>query len=70
MQSRNGIRKNRYFKSINSMSLDTVITHNTIQPAAAAVRPDACALVLMGGGARTAYQAGELKAVAQRGAAE
>ena len=46
------------------MSLDTVITHNTIQPSAPSARPDACALVLMGGGARTAYQAGVLKAVA------
>ena len=45
------------------MSLDTVITHNTILPSVASVRPDACALVLMGGGARTAYQAGVLQAL-------
>jgi NTE family protein len=46
------------------MSLDTVITHNILAPDSHDVRPDACALVLMGGGARTAYQAGVLKALA------
>jgi NTE family protein len=46
------------------MSLDTVLTHNTVLPTRPSHRPDGCALVLMGGGARTAYQAGVLKAVA------
>jgi NTE family protein len=46
------------------MSLDTLITHNMLTPASHDARPDACALVLMGGGARTAYQAGVLKALA------
>ena len=46
------------------MSLDTLITHNMLAPTLQAVTPDACALVLMGGGARTAYQAGVLKAMA------
>ncbi len=46
------------------MSLDTLITHNTLLPATPDAQPDACALVLMGGGARTAYQAGVLKAIA------
>ncbi|MDP1685535.1 patatin-like phospholipase family protein, partial [Hydrogenophaga sp.] len=46
------------------MSLDTIITHNMLAPSSHEVRPDACALVLMGGGARTAYQAGVLKALA------
>ena len=46
------------------MSLDTLITHNMLKPASHEARPDACALVLMGGGARTAYQAGVLKALA------
>ncbi len=46
------------------MSLDTLITHNTLLPVTPDAQPDACALVLMGGGARTAYQAGVLKAVA------
>ena len=45
------------------MSLDTLISHNlgqTTRP----LRDGGCALVLMGGGARTAYQAGVLKAIA------
>ncbi|AOF88085.1 patatin-like phospholipase family protein [Hydrogenophaga sp. RAC07] len=46
------------------MSLDTLITHNMLTPASHEASPDACALVLMGGGARTAYQAGVLKALA------
>ncbi|HEX5738688.1 MAG TPA: patatin-like phospholipase family protein, partial [Hydrogenophaga sp.] len=46
------------------MSLDTLISRNLLPPSASAARPGACALVLMGGGARTAYQAGVLKAVA------
>jgi NTE family protein len=46
------------------LSLDTLITHNTLLPATPDAQPDACALVLMGGGARTAYQAGVLKAIA------
>lgn len=48
------------------MSLDTLITHNLL-PSTGALDADArtgCALVLMGGGARTAYQAGVLKALA------
>ncbi|MDP3252883.1 MAG: patatin-like phospholipase family protein [Hydrogenophaga sp.] len=46
------------------MSLDTLITHNTLLPPDPEAQPDACALVLMGGGARTAYQVGVLKAIA------
>jgi NTE family protein len=46
------------------LSLDTLITHNTLLPVAPDTRPDDCALVLMGGGARTAYQVGVLKAIA------
>ncbi|PZO14515.1 MAG: patatin [Burkholderiales bacterium] len=46
------------------MSLDTIITHNMLAHTSHEVAPDACALVLMGGGARTAYQAGVLKALA------
>lgn len=46
------------------MSLDTLIFHNMLTPSSHDARPDACALVLMGGGARTAYQAGVLKALA------
>ena len=45
------------------MSLDTLISHNTLAPASPGLPQDGCALVLMGGGARTAYQAGVLKAV-------
>lgn len=46
------------------MSLDTLITYNLLSPAPAPADDGACALVLMGGGARTAYQAGVLKAIA------
>lgn len=46
------------------MSLDTLITHNMLAPTEHTEPSDACALVLMGGGARTAYQAGVLKALA------
>ncbi len=46
------------------MSLDTLITYNLLSPAPAPADDGACALVLMGGGARTAYQAGVLKALA------
>lgn len=46
------------------MSLDTIITHNMLAHTSHDVAPDACALVLMGGGARTAYQAGVLRALA------
>lgn len=42
----------------NAMSLDTIISSG-LRPA----RADASALVLMGGGARTAYQAGVLRAI-------
>lgn len=46
------------------MSLDTLITHTLLNPSASPPHDDGCALVLMGGGARTAYQAGALKAIA------
>lgn len=46
------------------MSLDTVLTHNTETAHRPVERKEGCALVLMGGGARTAYQAGVLKALA------
>ncbi len=46
------------------MSLDTLIAHNLLSHQPARASGDACALVLMGGGARTAYQAGVLKALA------
>jgi NTE family protein len=46
------------------LSLDTLITHNLLSPAPQPADSSACALVLMGGGARTAYQAGVLKALA------
>ncbi|MDO9435405.1 patatin-like phospholipase family protein [Hydrogenophaga sp.] len=45
------------------MSLDTLISYNTMAADMPEVGPDACALVLMGGGARTAYQVGVLKAI-------
>lgn len=47
------------------MSLDTLITHHLLSPASDPSDDGACALVLMGGGARTAYQAGVLKAIAK-----
>ena len=46
------------------MSLDTLITHNLLSPAPLPAEEGSCALVLMGGGARTAYQVGVLKALA------
>ncbi|MCU0763460.1 MAG: patatin-like phospholipase family protein [Hydrogenophaga sp.] len=46
------------------MSLDTLISRNLFEPSTPAPQAGACALVLMGGGARTAYQAGVLKALA------
>lgn len=46
------------------MALDTLITRNLLDIGAPEAPDSACALVLMGGGARTAYQAGVLKAVA------
>ena len=46
------------------MSLDTVLSHNILPHDAFQPGPGGSALVLMGGGARTAYQAGVLKAVA------
>lgn len=46
------------------MSLDTLITHNLLTTGASLAPTQGCALVLMGGGARTAYQAGVLKALA------
>ncbi|MDP3134469.1 MAG: patatin-like phospholipase family protein [Burkholderiaceae bacterium] len=45
------------------MSLDTVITSSLLTPPQATAHRDSTALVLMGGGARTAYQAGVLKAL-------
>ena len=50
------------------MSLDTLISHN-LGHASRPLHDGGCALVLMGGGARTAYQAGALRALAtmQRG---
>ncbi|TNF58027.1 MAG: patatin [Burkholderiales bacterium] len=46
------------------MSLDTLISHTLIRDRVPGAGQAGCALVLMGGGARTAYQAGVLKAVA------
>lgn len=46
------------------MSLDTLITRNLLDRGSTAPPVDTCALVLMGGGARTAYQVGVLKALA------
>ncbi|MEZ5665051.1 MAG: patatin-like phospholipase family protein [Burkholderiaceae bacterium] len=46
------------------MSLDTLISHSLIPDQLPGRDQPGCALVLMGGGARTAYQAGVLKAVA------
>jgi NTE family protein len=46
------------------VSLDTLISQNLITTSQSVPPPDGCALVLMGGGARTAYQAGVLKALA------
>lgn len=45
------------------MSLDTIITNSLLKPAHPRLRPHGTALVLMGGGARTAYQAGVLKSI-------
>lgn len=47
------------------MSLDTLIARTLLEREAPPAAPHACALVLMGGGARTAYQAGVLQAVAR-----
>jgi NTE family protein len=47
------------------VSLDTLITCNLLSPTPEPADEGACALVLMGGGARTAYQAGALKAIAK-----
>jgi NTE family protein len=52
------------------VSLDTLINPGFLATRAAPPPADACALVLMGGGARTAYQAGVLKAVARQLALE
>ena len=46
------------------MSLDTLIARNLLDHGTPAPAAGACALVLMGGGARTAYQVGVLKALA------
>lgn len=45
------------------MSLDTLIARTLHERDTPAPAPNACALVLMGGGARTAYQAGVLQAL-------
>jgi NTE family protein len=47
-----------------TVSLDTLIKRNLIDTGLPTPPADACALVLMGGGARTAYQAGVLQALA------
>lgn len=47
-----------------AVSLDTLITRNLLPETSGLAASDDCALVLMGGGARTAYQAGVLKALA------
>lgn len=47
------------------MSLDTLIARNLLERETPAPAPQAVALVLMGGGARTAYQAGVLQALAR-----
>lgn len=47
------------------MSLDTLIARTLLERESAPTAQDGVALVLMGGGARTAYQAGVLKAVAR-----
>ncbi len=47
------------------MSLDTLIARTLLERETPAPAPHAVALVLMGGGARTAYQAGVLQAVAR-----
>lgn len=46
------------------VSLDTLISHTLLRDQLPGTEQPGCALVLMGGGARTAYQAGVLKAVA------
>ncbi|MDZ4122952.1 MAG: patatin, partial [Hydrogenophaga sp.] len=46
------------------MSLDTLISRNMLADGTTESVADGCALVLMGGGARTAYQAGVLSALA------
>jgi len=46
------------------LALDTLIASNLLVPEQAPQLAGGCALVLMGGGARTAYQAGVLKALA------
>jgi len=52
------------------VSLDTLINRSFLTPLPSAEPSDACALVLMGGGARTAYEAGVLKAIAKMQAKE
>ena len=47
------------------MALDTLIASNLLAPEQARPVTGGCALVLMGGGARTAYQAGVLRALAR-----
>ncbi|WP_372656520.1 patatin-like phospholipase family protein [Hydrogenophaga sp.] len=47
------------------MSLDRLLSHNLLDAQLPTPHADGCALVLMGGGARTAYQAGVLKALAR-----
>ena len=47
------------------MSLDALIQRSFLKPPPSAESSDGCALVLMGGGARTAYEAGVLKAISR-----
>ncbi|MBW8316121.1 MAG: patatin-like phospholipase family protein [Hydrogenophaga sp.] len=54
-------RPERFFPPV---SLDTLIVQNLLGADVTDRSGDACALVLLGGGARTAYQAGVLKALA------
>ena len=54
----------RPHKVLEKVSLHTLISHNLLPAGASPTSNGGCALVLMGGGARTAYQAGVLKALA------
>lgn len=49
----------------STVSLDTLIARSLLERDTAASPPEGVALVLMGGGARTAYQAGVLQAIAR-----
>jgi NTE family protein len=54
-----------HLPDVSLVSLDTLIHRSFLPPRPSAVHDGACALVLMGGGARTAYEAGVLKAIAR-----